>query len=755
MDFFPKQFIAAGEEYTTREKHVNAPYFRKKFYFKKGCTAKIRICGLGFYELYVNGKNVTKGKLAPYITNSDQALYYDDYDVTDVLQDGENVLGVWLGNGMQDAAYGNEWNFDVASFTSAPKFALAFWIDGRLVFESDESFLVKPSPITFDDLRAGERYDARLEIPNWNTLSLDDSDWKNAILASTPKGEPKIVEAEPVTVQGALKPVSVTKTPKGAYLYDFGVNFTGVCTLRIQGERGQKVRLTHGEVVVNGELDMRNIVIIFLGLREGYDQCDEYVLKGEGIETYTPRFTYHGFRYVSVEGITEEQATRDLLTFEIWHSDVEKRGDFTCSDEIANILQESVQRSDLSNLFYVPTDCPHREKNGWTGDVALSAEQMLLNFSVEKTFADWLFSVRKAQDERGAIPGIVPTGGWGFAWGAGPAWDDVLIETPYQLYRYTGDKKYVLENLPKIAIYLRYMQTKKNPDGLMDYGLPDWAQPRAETISWLTPLEVTDSIKCIDICEKTVKLARLVGDCALAEFAQNLANELRIDFEKKYIQDGKLTVEEQTALAYALYYGVFGADRKKLEEQLLNCIRRDGEVFTTGALGARVLFRVLSDMGEGELAYRLITQDKFPSYGQHARRGLRTLTERFFPLHPTEWLKEDGTQHDSLNHHFWGDISAWFIAYVGGIRVNPDFFAPDSVFIAPDFLPQLSFAQAEYLHRRGKIVSRWERLESGDVQLLLTLPEGVEARLAAPRGYACENCVLRAGEQKILFQKKE
>ena len=240
-------------------------------------------------------------------------------------------------------------------------------------------------------------------------LGLDDSDWKNAILATVPKGEAKLVEAEPILVQDTIKPCSVTKTPNGEYLYDFGVNFTGVCRLKIKGERGQQVRMLHGEIVIDGELDMTNLSFSQRPRRDDYNQCDYYTLKGGEEETYTPRFTYHGFQYVSVSGITEEQATKDLLTFEVLHSNVQSRGSFVCSDNMLNILQESVRRSDLSNLVYIPTDCPHREKNGWTGDIALSAEQMLLNFSVEKTLADWLFSVRNAQDERGAIPGIVPT----------------------------------------------------------------------------------------------------------------------------------------------------------------------------------------------------------------------------------------------------------------------------------------------------------------------------------------------------------
>jgi len=425
---FPDKFIAATTEFATKGKHVPAPYFRKKFHFTKGATAKIRICGLGFYELYINGTNVTKGRLAPYITNPDEALYYDDYDVMKYLADGENIIGVWLGNGLQNNPYGDIWDFDKAAFRSAPKFAMAFYKNGEIAFESDESFVTKPSPIVFDDLRAGEHYDARLEIQGWNTLDLDDDDWQNAIPAITPMGEKKVVEAEPVLAHREIAPVSVKKTPSGRYLYDFGINFTGVCRLKIKGVRGQEIRLTYGEIVLDGELDLRNVVNN--ELCEGYDHCDWYTLKGEGVETYTPRFTYHGFQYVEVQGITDEQATLDLLTFEVMHSDVKTRGEFLCSDVVANAIQESTQRSDLSNLFYIPTDCPHREKNGWTGDIALSAEQMLVNFTVEKTLGDWLFSVRNAQDYRGAIPAIVPTGGWGFAWGQAPTGMTLYLNCP-------------------------------------------------------------------------------------------------------------------------------------------------------------------------------------------------------------------------------------------------------------------------------------------------------------------------------------
>ena len=748
---FPEKFIAATTEFTTKEKHIPAPYFRKVFHFTKGKKAEIRICGLGFYELYINGVNITKGRLAPYITNPDEALYYDEYNVTEYLSDGENVIGVWLGNGMQNNPYGDVWDFDKATFRSAPKFALAFYQDGEIAFESDESFVTKPSPILFDDLRAGEHYDARKDIENWNLLELDDRDWTNAIPAVTPAGQKKLVEAEAVLVHSEIKPISVVKTPTGKYLYDFGINFTGVCRVKIKGERGQEIRLSHGEIVLDGDLDMRSMACYPETVDFAYTQCDWYTLKGDGEETYTPRFTYHGFQYVSVEGLTEEQATLDLLTFEVMHSAVQKRGDFLCSDEVANAIQESTQRSDLSNLFYVPTDCPHREKNGWTGDVALSAEQMLINFTVEKTFEDWLFSVRNAQDDRGAIPGIVPTGGWGFAWGAGPNWDDVLLEVPYQVYRYTGNLKIIEDNLPAIHSYLQYMETKKNENGLFCYGLGDWCQPK-HNYQYTTPVELTDSIKCINMCEKAAEMAVLVGDKALQSYAEKLAEEIRGSFKKKYMQDGKMTIAEQTAVAYALYYNIAQESEDALKAQLLEVIEKEG-VFTTGVLGARAIFRVLSNMGQGDLAYKLIVQNRFPSYGYHAIRGARTLLERFYDLKDGVWQQKSGEKHDSLNHHFWGDVSAWFMLHVAGIRINPDFYHPDQVEIAPDFLSALSFAQGEMLHRKGQIFSRWDRLDENRVKLTIRLPQGVDARLRLPDGYACE-AMLCAGSQSIIVTKK-
>ena len=415
---FPKSFIRASEAYNTFEHHVPAPYLRRAFQIDHEAKANVIITALGFYELYLNGERITKGRLAPYISNPDDLVYCDTYEVT--LRAGENVLGVWLGNGFTNNPGGHIWDFDIAAFRAAPQMALCLTYTDKSgeahCIESDETWRTESSPLLFDDYRFGEIYDGRLEIPGWNTIGFDDSAWKFAERAPQPRGEKRLCTAEPIDIVNELKPISVTKTEKG-YLYDFGINTAGVCRLCVRGELDQRIELRHGEHLKNGLPDVENIWF----KREHwardleYVHKDVYTCRGDGEEVYTPAFTYHGFRYVLVSGITEAQATEDLLTALEMHSLLEERGSFSCSDETANKLQQMTRQSDVTNFYYFPTDCPQREKNGWTADAALSSEHILLNLGAEKSYREWLRAIVKAQDNNGALPGIVPTSGWGFA----------------------------------------------------------------------------------------------------------------------------------------------------------------------------------------------------------------------------------------------------------------------------------------------------------------------------------------------------
>jgi len=728
MDF-SMNFIAATTDFSTLTHHVPAPYLRKSFTLEEApWKAGLLICGLGFYKLYLNGKRITKGALAPYISNPDDLIYYDFYDIKEYLAVGENVVGICLGNGFQNNPGGYIWDFEKARFRGAPQVALSIEIDFKgdadtLLFEGDESFRWAPSPIYNDDLRNGEYYDARREQPGWCVPSFDDSGWQPAIKAPNPRGEARLCEAEPIVVTEELPPVSITALEDG-YLYDFGANCAGVCRLTVNGTAGQEISLYHGEHLIDGRINMRNI-----GFNDNdYVQKDIYICKGEDTEFYTPSFTYHGFQYVFVKGLTAEQAVPEALTCLVMNSDLKERGGFSCSDETVNTLQTLTRRSTLANFYYFPTDCPHREKNGWTGDAALSAEHMLLNLNPENSYREWLRNIRKAQRDDGALPGIVPTGGWGYEWGNGPAWDCILIWLPYYTYLYRGNKDIIQENAHAILRYLEYMNNQVLEDGLLAYGLGDWCPPDRGASEYKSPLQFTDTVIGMDMCEKAAWLFGEINLPLHREFALNLYKKLRAAARSRLLNLFTMTAEGncQTSQAMAIYFNLFEpAEKPEAFRVLLDIIEKTGNHLDTGILGGRVLFHVLAEFGQIDLALRMITQPSFPSYGWWVAQGATSLWEDF---------SSDPRKVNSHNHHFWGDISHFFIRQLAGICYNP-YRQGKSVDICPKFAEALSYAEGYHVAPEGEIRVRWQREESGGIRLDVTVPKGLKGQIKLPPGY--------------------
>jgi len=717
---FPTRFIAAGMDFTTLTHNVPAPYLRKSFKLdKKADEAALLVCGLGFYELFVNGRRITKGALAPYISNPDDLLYYDQYDLTELLTPGENVVGLCLGNGMLNCPGGYVWDLDKVRYRGAPMAALRLDVDGEAFLESDESFRTHPSPIWGDDLRGGEYYDARKEQPGWCAPGFDDSAWQPAITAPAPRGEARLCEADPIVVTQELPPVSLTDLGDG-WLYDFGVNAAGLCRLALEGEPGQEITLYYGEHLIGGRLHRRNICFN----DNDYVQKDIYICKG-GKESYTPSFTYHGFQYVFVKGLKPAQAVPETLTYSIMNSNLKERGGFTCSDETVNTLQTLTRRSTLANFYYFPTDCPHREKNGWTGDAALSAEHTLLNLEAETSYREWLRNIRKAQRDDGALPGIVPTGGWGFQWGNGPAWDCVLTWLPYYIYIYRGDKEILRENAHAILRYLEYMSTKIRRDGLCAYGLGDWCPPGRGADKYKSPLRFTDTVMCMDICDKAAYIFGEIDMPAHREFALSLYSKLRRSARKKLLNLSTMTAEGscQTSQAMAIFFHLFEpAEKPEAFRVLLKLIDGEGGHFDTGILGGRVIFHVLAEHGQADLALHMITRPDYPSYGFWVAQGATSLWEQFH-------LK----QIASHNHHFWGDISHFFIRHLAGID-----YKRGELSITPKFAAALDFAEGWHTAPEGEVRARWER-EGEGITLDVTVPEGLEGSIALPCGYVFED----------------
>lgn len=704
-------FIRATKEYCSFDEYVSAPYIRKAFALGfKPKKAQIKICGLGFYRLFINGKDITKGALAPYISNPLHYCYYDLYDIADLLTEGENVIGIILGNGFMNPFGGFIWDFDKAEWRGAPMVSAELTAEGEnesFCLITDETFKVHPSPIYFDELRMGTYFDANKVIDGWNEPKFDDGLWDNAVKAEYPGGEIKLCEAEPVRTTKEIQPVSVTKCSEG-YIYDFGENNAGVCRLKINAEQGQKIELFHGETLKDGELDVDSTIFIrphCEDIYRRYGQKDLYIANGNGVEEFVPDFTYHGFRYVLVKGITEEQATKELLTYLVMSSDLKTIGRFECSDETVNKLFEMVVRSDRSNFYYFPTDCPHREKNGWTGDASMSAAHMMLLYDTTKSWAEWLRNIRKAQTEKGELPGIVPTSGWGYEWGNGPAWDSVLFNLPYQLYKCRGDVEVIKENADAMMKYFDYIMGRRSEDGTIAVGLGDWVPVGKGGADYDAPLALTDTVMVMDIACKAKVMFSAIGNTSYADKAEEIYKDLRATLRNTMIDFDSMTVkgECQSSQAISLYYGLFEDDeRDEAYKRLKEFIAAKNNSFDCGFLGTRALFHVLSEFGDTELAFEMITKKEYPSYGNLIERGETTLVEHFLP---------EGviTSH---NHHFLGDISRWFIENIAGVKIINSKKA--EVNINPP--KSIDYASFSYELPSGEISVSWKR-EGDDIKV--------------------------------------
>ncbi len=767
---FPKYFYKATDEFCTFEKHVNAPYIRKSFVLDAFTSASVTVSGLGFYDLFINGKKITKGLLAPYISNPDDIVYFDSYEISEYLVRGENVIGLILGNGMQNCPGGYIWDFETAVFRGAPKFSLRF--EATLVggdvfaFEADESFRTAPSPIFFDDLRAGCFYDAEKEQDGWNKPYFNDSDWGFVTKAEMPRGEFRICEADPVVISREVEAVSVRKASlyqhgkpdrspetqlsfsdsEEGYLYDFGFNTAGIIRLKINGRKGQQIRIQMCEFVKStGEPSYQN----FHFCPNGYSQSDVYICKGAENEIFEPAFTYHGFRYAYVIGLDEDQAAPDLVTMLVAHSDIRERGSFSCSDDTMNKLGVMARRSDLANFFYFPTDCPHREKNGWTGDAAVSAEHIILTLTPEKSYREWLRNICKAQNDKGALPGIVPTTGWGFKWGNGPAWDNALTEICWQIYRMRGDLTPAIECKEAMLRYVSYIAQQRDENGIVAIGLGDWLQPSRGAGEPTSPLEITDTVISMYICRKTAKLFRAMNLPHHADFSDRIADELRDAVRKNYIDFSTMTVRSrcQTSQAICIYYGVFSdGEKAQAGNVLVKLIEKADDHLDTGIIGLRVIFHVLSDLGRGDLAFKMITRHDYPSYGFFIDQGLTSLPEDFRP-------REKWDNPESLNHHFFGDIVSWFIQRVVGLRVNPREKGVNDFDICPDYLKALGNAEAYYDAPCGRISVKWVR-EGAAIILTVDCPDCVTGQISLPEGYVFMSDIKKINGLSVAPLKK-
>ena len=693
-----------------------SPIFRKDFTVRKALrSAVVSVCGLGYYELHLNGKKVGDQELAPVFTRYDKRCLYLSHDITNDLHRGLNALGVMLGNGFYNQHARDAWNFQNAGWRDRPKLLLQLhlvYVDGSTdTIVSDQTWKASSGPIVRDGIRNGEVYDARQERAGWDQPGFDDSNWAVPDLVKAPAGKLVAQMTPPIRVVQTMPPISVKEVKPGVFVFDMGQSFAGRAQLRVTGPAGTRVTMRYGELLSgDGTVNQGNINPF---VHDGPFQTDEYILKGQGEEVYESRFTYDGFRWVEVRGFPG-QPTIDSLRGRVLRTDFTPIGSFECSNDTINRIQHCTLWSYQSNFVGIPTDCPHREKNGWTGDAQLAAEQAMYNWDNDAAYASWMYSFDDVMKDSGELPGIVPTYDWGYAWGNGPAWDSAGELIPWYLYLYRADARPFTDHYARIKRYVDYC-TSKARNGIVSFGLGDWAPAKTET-----PTEVTDMGYYYVDTLLLARFARLLGKTDDDAKYTALADSIRQTFNKTFDKgDGIYANGSQTSLSCALYQGLVPPEeRQKVVDQLAASVRKTGYHIDTGILGAKYLFHALSDNGKQDMAWQVAVQPTYPSYAWWLKQGATTL-----------WESWDGGS--SRNHIMYGDISGWYYQAIAGILPDPEKPGFRHIFIKPMPAGDLTWVKAHTDSVRGRIVSEWEK-KGGKLNLHIVIPPGCSATVWVP-----------------------
>lgn len=694
-----------------------SPLFRKEFSTgKKVVKAIASICGLGYYELRINGQKVGNHELDPVFTRYDKRCNYVAYDVTPLLKK-ENAIGVMLGNGWFNQWAKEEWNFHNAVWRAKPRFLLNLrltYADGsEQDVVSDASWTCAAGPVLANGIRNGEVYDAGREQPGWDEPGFDARHWVRAEIVEAPKGRLVSQMMPPVVAQPPIQPVKITQPVRGVYVFDFGQNMAGRALLTLQAKRGQTITLRYGErLAEDGTVDQSKIKVF---VYEGPFQTETYIAKGKGTEQWESRFTYHGFRYVQVEGLSQ-MPSEETLSARPMHTDFEIRGSFECSNKTFNDICAITDWAYKSNFLGYPTDCPHREKNGWTGDAQLAGEMAMLMYRNAASYEIWLNSWDDCQKEDGDLPGIVPTFDWGYS--IGTAWDGAYFLLPYYLWLYDGETRPLTSHLPGYRRYLDFLASREQ-QGIIRYGLGDWVP--ADTV---TPAEVTSTGYYAEAARIAALGFRLDGNEAEARKCEELAERIKMAYRREFVRsDGSVANNSQAALSSALFFSILSPeDAAKTAAKLSEAVRTRNDHLDVGFLGAKFLWRTLSDYGYHGQAYRAAIQTDYPSYGEWLKKGATTLFE--------SWKGEY-----SLNHVAFGDIVGWFVSYLAGIRPDPKGPGFARFAIKPYPVADLSWTKANVKTVRGQVASSWT-WRGGTFALKATVPPNCQATIWVPTSNA-------------------
>ena len=727
---------------------------------KKIVEATAYVCGLGFYEFSLNGKKVGNSEFAPLWSDYDKTVYYNTYDVTEQLRRGENVVGILLGNGFYNVQGGRYRKLQISFGPPTLLFELVInYEDGTCTtVHSDNDWKYDFSPVTFNCIYGGEDYDARREQKGWNQIGFDDSHWRPVVIQEAPKGILRPQMAAPVKImerydiqkvtklnveQVASASVSTKRTvDPSAFVLDMGQNLAGFPEITVRGKRGQKVTLIVAEALTEeGACNQR---------QTGRQHYYEYTLKGEGDETWHPRFSYYGFRYIQVEGAVLKgqknpqklPVLKNIQSCFVYNS-ARKVSTFESSNRIFNAAHRLIGKAVRSNMQSVFTDCPHREKLGWLEQVHLNGPGLLYNYDLTAYAPQIMQNMADAQHSNGAMPTTAPEyvvfeGPGMDAFAESPEWGGSLVIFPFMYYETYGDDSLIKKYYPNMRRYVDYLKTRADK-GILSFGLGDWydyGDFRAG-FSRNTPVPLVATAHYYMTVMYLVKAAKMVGNDFDTRYYTSLAQDIMAAFNKCFLHKdtAQYGTGSQCSNALPLFLqmtqnadeqGNYQSDadlHEKVFTNLIKDVEAHGNRLTTGDVGNRYLIQTLARNGVHELIYKMFNHEEAPGYGFQLKFGATTLTEQWDPRQGSSW-----------NHFMMGQIDEWFFNSLVGIRPSTTPKQGYQKFIiAPQPVGDLKYVKASYETLYGTINVDWT-CENGTFTLNVSVPVNTTAVVYLPGG---------------------
>ena len=721
-----------------RENVLGAAWLRKEF----ECAAAPKrallvICGLGYFEARINGHKVGDDFLSTPVTAYDQQVQYRVFDVTELIVEGGNALGIILGNGLYNCFTEDAWATNAAVWRDVPKLIaeLHLWNHQgeAAVIASGADWRTSRGPNTLNGLRHGEYYDARLTQDGWDAPDFDESAWKPARMCRAPGGTLSVMEMEPIRVFRRFPPVRKWRVRNG-WLVDIGLAQSGVANIRFHGKRGDEITVRYSDLITpEGELDQASLSGFVKNHRF---QTDVYTKRTDEPENWHTTFAYHGFQYMEISGNGWEPELEDI---EVWSlsNDLPARGRFHCSDEVVNRIQQAAVNSSRSMCFSVMASDTVREKISWTGDTGLSCEQMITNFVAEAFYTKWMRDLRDAQRPSGMLPCIVPTPGWGFTFSNGPDWSQPMYEVPLQMYRHLGDTRELGQSYGALCRYISFLDTMA-VDHIVSYGLGDWCAPfdgpalTVNMASFKCPVPVSDTAYYYAAVKAAADIAHVLGreDDACAHAAH--AREIRLAFREHFYDPHTHIVagDCQTATGLMISMGLAEpGELPRLTKRLVEQIEANDGKLDYGILGMKAVLNALGRGGYAQLALDMLARPDYPSIGHWLNQGATTLWECW----------NGGGSH---NHHMFSDVSAFLYKYVAGIQpLSPGY---GRVLFRPMLDGHMQSAEATVNTVRGPVMCRWQKHAHGfDVRV--RVPVSATGTLCLPTGRLAKGVLAESG----------